>query len=145
VGAAAAAACLAVAVGVGGAALGDRQVGPQSGPGASTGPTLAMKAMRAVVPDAPISAEIALFPAADGRTEVHMHCWYHSSKRSDDKWTFRLVAVPRSGGDEDEVTNWTASDGDDVVMTEFSKLAPQDIGKVEVRFEKKPVLVYEPS
>jgi hypothetical protein len=136
------ASCLAVAAGVVVEQVHDTSNRyPRVTASAQTSP--AMVAMRALLPDVPVDATVAITPLHGG-TQVYMHCWYHAAKPTTDKWTLRLVVVPEQGPGEEEVTRWTASDGDDVVMKEFARMPPSDIGKVEVRFDNTPVLVYEP-
>jgi anti-sigma factor RsiW len=138
--------CLAVAAGLAMETLDDKTNGVPPGAQASEsvqpGPPMAM--MRALIPDVPVGAAVALTPLIDG-TQVYMHCWYHAVKPTSDKWTLRLIVVSRDGKEQEEVTRWTASDGDDVVMREFAKMPANEIGRVEVHLENTPALVYSLS
>jgi hypothetical protein len=138
------ASCLAVAAGVVVEQVHDTSNRPSPQASGSVQPDPSMVAMRALLPGVPVDATVAISPLHGG-TQVHMHCWYHAAKPTTEKWTLRLVVVSEQGGVEEEVTRWTASDGDDVVMKEFARMPPSDIGKVEVRFDTTPVLVYEPA
>jgi hypothetical protein len=135
--------CLAVGVGASMEWLDDKAGVVQPGASASvqSGPTLAT--MKALIPDVPVGAAVALTPMNDG-TQVYMHCWYHAVKPTTEKWTLRLMVVGKDGKEE-EVTRWTASDGDDVVMREFAKTPVNGIDRLEVRFDTIPALVYSPA
>jgi Putative zinc-finger len=135
--------CLAVGVGVAvEVAETDRRASPTPTASSQPGPQLA--AMRPLIPGVPVGATVGLTPLGGG-TRVYMHCWYRAAKPSTEKWELRLVVVAKQGGAVEEVTRWTASDGDDVVMQEFARMPKDTIGRVEVRFNTTPALVYEPS
>jgi hypothetical protein len=128
VGAALVAACLAIAAMVG---LRAANVG---------GP--AYRAMREVVADSPVTAEIALEAFTDG-TLLRMRCWYQGEDHG--KWTLRLVVLSKLDGAALEVSTWTANEGDSLEMAAHTTLKPADIERVELRRgDGRPLLSYDP-
>ena len=131
VGAALVAACLAAL-----AVFGVRAVGIGGGP--------QLTAMQELVANSPVEAQLAVESVADG-SEVHMHCTYKerdASGPAEGHWTFRLVAVPKSG-EPLELNEWTATYGDEYTLTGHTKLARRDLARLEIRrADGTPVLVY---
>ncbi|WP_238016328.1 zf-HC2 domain-containing protein [Dactylosporangium sp. AC04546] len=116
VGTALVAACLGV-LGV----LGVRAVGEPDPPN--------FVAMEEVAESVPVTARLALEPAADG-TVVRMQCAYKGGGYG--KWTYKLVVVPKSGQPE-EIDSWTAGYGDEYDLKARTSIPRADIARVEIR------------
>jgi hypothetical protein len=121
---AAAAACLALAVGLGLPPL----LRGDDGTKTPTGPVLT--AMSQVAPSVPVIAEIAMKATTSG-TRVTMHCTY--TRSTSQRWPFQLVAVPVAGGAPEVLHNWSATYGDDILVSVDSGLQPDQIDKIEIR------------
>ncbi|MGC9668218.1 anti-sigma factor family protein [Planosporangium sp. 12N6] len=128
-----AAACLAVGI-----LLGARLFAPEVGPRPSD-----MTAMQPVAASVPITAQVALAPFAGG-TEVRMHCVYNGGSAGGPRWSLRMIVYPKNGEAPEQVSSWTAAHGDDVTVSAATRIAPADIGKIEIRkVDNTPLLVYE--
>jgi hypothetical protein len=128
----AAAACLAVGV-----LVGTRLVTP-----APTPSQVAMAPMQPVAASVPLTAQVALTPFSGG-TEVRMHCVYNGG-RPGVRWTLKMLVYPKSGEAPEQVSTWTAAQGEDVRFAAATRFAPSDIGKVEIRKgDDTSLLVYE--
>ncbi|GGM39010.1 anti-sigma factor family protein [Dactylosporangium sucinum] len=86
-------------------------------------------AMEEVAGSVPVTARLALEPAADG-TVVRMQCAYQGGGYG--KWTYKLVVVPRSGPAE-EIDSWTAGYGDEYDLKTRTTIPRADIARVEIR------------
>ena len=120
-GAALVAACLGVL-----AVLGVRAVGAPASPD--------YVAMQEVAATVPVTAGLALEPIAGG-TLVHMQCAYkeHGAKPGTNmKWTYKMFVVAKSG-EAEELETWTAGDGDKYEVTASSKIARDNIQRIEIR------------
>ncbi|NJC68658.1 hypothetical protein HC031_02800 [Planosporangium thailandense] len=128
----AAAACLALGV-----LVGARVFGVASEPRPAQ-----MAAMRPVADSVPITAQVGLTPFVGG-TEIRMHCAY-SGGTPGHRWWLKMVVYPKSGGEPEQVSTWTAAHGDDVTLSAATRYAPSDIGKVEIsKGDNTSLLVYE--
>jgi anti-sigma factor RsiW len=108
------------------------------------GSTPAMVAMRPVAAPMPVTAEVSLIPTGQG-SRVRMHCAYHA-EADRGRWMFRLYVYPRLSGEGEQISTWTAKYGDDFIVEATTRLAPGDIGRVELRRgDNVPLLVYEPD
>jgi hypothetical protein len=98
--------------------------------------------MQPVAESVPITAQVALTPFAGG-TEVRMHCVYNGGVPGP-RWTLKMFVYPKSGEAPEQVSTWTAAHGDDVSLSAATRIAPSDIGKVEIRkSDNTSLLVYE--
>jgi hypothetical protein len=126
-----AAACLAVAVGLGAPRVldGDDQrpdLVAMSQTGAGT---------------VPVAAELAIQPTVNG-ARVIMHCTYKNKIADLEMWWGRLVLVQRDGTEE-SVGDWNVGFGDEVEVDADTTLKPSDIDRIELRNkDNKPILVY---
>jgi anti-sigma factor RsiW len=134
-----AAACLAVVVGLGVPVLfNNTPVQPK---------LTAMTAPAGV--NVPVTAQLGLEPIASG-TKVIMKCQYGGAPAdygSNPKWSLKLVAIPKSGGESEQLSDWMAGPGDEFQITATSKLKSQDISRIEMQSgnESKVLLVYQPA
>ena len=84
---------------------------------------------------APVTATLQLTPATWG-TKVSLDCrWVGATTGADTRVTktYRLVAVPRSGGAEQTLAQWAVHPGEDAKVAGSTDLATEDIGTVELR------------
>ena len=93
------------------------------------GPNMTAMAAAAGV-TSPIKAEVGFRPIVGG-TKVIMHCTY-SDAGTHERWQFKLVAVAKSGAEE-QLNIWSAGNGDDLVVSATTTLKPDEIDYVEVR------------
>lgn len=105
--------------------------------------TINFTAMRQVVAVSPVTASVAV-ESYEGGTRVHVKCAYEDGP-GDQRWQFRLVAIPKAGqGTQQELTNWTSGYGDEAVLTGHTLLKPQQIERIELRrSDGLPLLVYD--
>jgi hypothetical protein len=128
-----AAACLAVVVGLGAPVLFTKTPAQPK-----------LTAMTAAAANVPVKAELGLQPVSSG-TKVIMKCSY-TAAGSGEKWSYKLVAVPKSGGTAEPLGDWKAGPGDEFEITSMSTLKTEDISRVEVQnAEGKTLLVYQPA
>jgi hypothetical protein len=128
-----AAACLAVVVGLGAPRL----------ISAFDPPKPSLTAMTHVTDYTAVTAEVGITPIEDGSL-VTMHCEYRGLGR--ERWGFRMVVLPRSGGPIDEIAYWTAGARDEFEMKLISRYKPEEISKIEIRSaDGRPVLEYTRS
>jgi anti-sigma-K factor RskA len=133
-----AAACLAVLLGLGGAAM----VGtPQA-----SGPAV-MAQMAPAREGVPIVALVAYSPAKGGGTELKMLCLYEDSTPSDAPWMVQGVIYPRGGGEPDRTRVWSVGpDGSAKTFTASTRLAPGEIDRIElVKADGTTLLTYRPA
>jgi hypothetical protein len=110
------AACLALVIG-----LGVPRILADQGP--------AFHDMAAAAANLPIVAELALEPTSSG-TRVIMNCEYVAKSN---RWPYELFVVPKSGGSEQRIGNWSAGPGDKVSLTAETSIKRTDIDRVEIR------------
>jgi len=97
-------------------------------------------AMTALIPDAPVTASIAIEPF-NGGTRIHMRCRYRTVS-SEKEWMFHLVVVPKSGPSQ-EVSTWTAGSGDEYDVLDHTTFNRADIARLEIQSDSgKPLLSY---
>jgi anti-sigma-K factor RskA len=133
-----AAACLAVLLGLGGAAM----VGTPQASG-----TAVMAQMTPVRADVPIVALVAFSPS-NGGTEIKMLCLYEDSSPSDTAWTVYGLIYPRGGGQPEHTKVWKVGpeDRSAKTFTASTTLAPGDIDRIElVNADGTPLLTYRPA
>jgi len=142
-----AAACLALFAGFGAGILRDGgSAGTQSPPVAQAttpGPaTPRMVAMKSVVGEIPVSAEIGLTPTKFG-TEITMHCAYPMHSGGSKSYTYRLYAW-NSEGEMETIGSWVVSPGDDVDLTAMTSFAPDELTRLALtKKDGTPLLEYK--
>jgi hypothetical protein len=119
------AACLALVIG-----LGLPRMLADQGP--------AFTDMTAAAANLPIVAELALEPTSGG-TRIHMHCEYVGSGN---RWEYRLIAVPKGGGEPQEIGDWKAGPGDKFTLTTDMPMKKADIDRLEIRRGDMVLLVH---
>ena len=120
------AACLALVIG-----LGVPRILADQGPNFTD--------MAAAAQNLPITAELALEPISDG-TRVIMNCEY--VVESGNRWEYKLVVVPKSGGSGQEIGDWVAGPGDKFMLSSEISLKESDIDRIEIRRGESVLLVY---
>ena len=99
-------------------------------------------AMTPAAQNLPITADLALTPDGDG-TLVTMRCQYTGEPGS--KRSYKLMVVPKGGGEAEQVTDWTASHGDKFQIDGHSAHKTSDIDRVEIwNVENRVLMVYRP-
>jgi hypothetical protein len=104
---------------------------PQGGPGEPAGTTVAMTEVR----PAAVTGTLELTPV-DWGTKVSLVCrWVDSSTWTDaaERKTYRLVAVPRDGGDPQTLARWSVLPGEDATVVGSTDLTPDQIATIELR------------
>ncbi len=139
-GAALAAACLALVAGVGTVVYVDR-----ADPVPPPAPVAQSVAMQPVAQNTPVSATINLVPTEWG-TKVNMTCFYARGAGSTTKaYTFRLVAY---GPDEakEYVGSWVAAPGAEVSMSGMTSFTGHSLSRLELvrGYDDSKLLAYEP-
>lgn len=119
------AACLALVIGLGVPRLMADQ-GPQ------------FADMTASASNLPIVAELALEPTSSG-TRVIMNCEYVGQGN---RWEYKLMVVPKSGGAAQEIGDWKAGPGDKFTLTTDLSMKKADIDRIEIRRGESVLLVY---
>jgi hypothetical protein len=133
-GAALAAACLALLVGLG--------VTWFRGTAAPPDPPAHLVAMRSMQSSAPVSAEVGLDGTAWG-TKVTMRCHYQGTGEYAKSYTFRLVAYGPDGAKE-QVGSWVAGPGDDVTFTGATRFTAAELTRLELtRYDGTTLLAYD--
>jgi hypothetical protein len=90
----------------------------------------------------PVTAEIGLV-AIPGGTRVEMRCRYQ--QQDEGTWTVRLVVYPRYGAVFEEIGSWIAFPGDEVHISAFTHLSPDQIRSVELQeADHTALLVWTP-
>jgi hypothetical protein len=140
------AACLALFAGFGAGILRDgSSAGTQSPPvaQATTGPAKPrMVAMRSVVGDIPVTAEIGLTATKFG-TQITMHCAYPMHSGESKTYTYRLYAWD-SEGDKEAIGSWAVSPGADVGFTAMTSFAPGQLARIALtKKDGTPLLEYK--
>ena len=105
---------------------------PQGGPGEPTGRTVAMTAVQ---PSA-VTGTLEVTPA-DWGTKVSLVCrwvggpstWTTPAERK----TYRLVAIPRDGGEAQTLARWSVLPGEDATVVGSTDLRPDQIATIEMR------------
>jgi hypothetical protein len=103
----------------------------QSRPSAPEGVTVAMTPVR----PAAVTATLNVAPASWG-TKVSLDCrWVGPTTGSGSgvKKTYRLVAVPRDGGDPQVLAQWAVVPGEDAKVTGSTDLAASGIAAIELQ------------
>jgi hypothetical protein len=103
----------------------------QSGPLAPVGVSVAMTPVR----PAAVTATLNVTPASWG-TKVALDCrWVGptTGAASGVKKTYRLVAVPRDGGDPQVLAQWAVLPGEDAKVTGSTDLAASGIAAIELQ------------
>lgn len=99
-------------------------------------------AMTPAAQNLPITADLALEPEGSG-TLVMMKCEYNGEPGS--KRSYKLMVVPKGGGEAEQVTDWTANPGDKFQIDGHSAHKTADIDRVEIwNVENKVLMVYRP-
>jgi predicted anti-sigma-YlaC factor YlaD len=96
----------------------------------SPSPTNGMTAMRPLVADLPVVAEVGLKPTAEG-TQVNMWCRY--STTSPGSWTLSLVMYLKAGGKPELLGTWTAGANQDWLLHSDVTADVVDIGRIEMQ------------
>lgn len=120
-----AAACLALVIG-----LGLPRWTGDSGP--------AYTAMTAAAQNLPITADLAVLPQDDG-TRVLMKCEYKGAAGV--RRSYKLMVVPKTGGEAQMMTNWSADHGDRFDFDLHSKMKQSEIDRIEIRSADDRVLM----
>jgi anti-sigma-K factor RskA len=129
-----AAACLALALGVGVPSLLRHPTTPV---------TPVVAAMSPVESDTPISAVIGYSWAGD-HTDIRMLCVYNSAHSYGGPWTLQLRVYPRDKTPVQTVSSWPAKPGENVPVNAVTRLAPSQIAKIVLtRADGTPLLVYK--
>jgi hypothetical protein len=124
VGAALAAVCLALVVGLGVASL-------RSGSAAGTAnPGVDLVAMQPVQGGSPFSAEIG-FTGVDWGTKVTVRCRYPKRNEYSKPSTIRLVAHGANGATE-QVGSWVATPGDNLMVTGATRFSNRELVRLEL-------------
>jgi anti-sigma factor RsiW len=124
-----AAACLALVIGLG-------------LPRWTADPGPAFAAMSAAAQNLPITAELAVQPEGNGSLLI-MKCEYKGEPGS--RRSYKLMVVPKGGGEAEEVTDWTAGHGDKFKIDGHSGHSLTNIDRVEIwNMENKVLMVYRP-
>ncbi|HET9945410.1 MAG TPA: zf-HC2 domain-containing protein, partial [Actinomycetes bacterium] len=104
---------------------------PQGGPGGPAGTTVAMTEVR----PAAVTGTLEVTPV-DWGTKVSLVCrWVDSATWSDpaERKTYRLVAVPRDGGDPQTLARWSVLPGEDATVVGSTDLTSDEIERIEMR------------
>ena len=129
---AAAAACL-----VTGIVLAAGAVNNSPGDTTASGPTLTMTK----VVDVPVTASVRLDSVGWG-TRVDMACTYLKDASTGESRTYRLVVVPRDGGEIQQVAQWSALPGKTVNLAGSTDLKPDQIQDVRLLNSKGTTLLH---
>jgi len=124
-------ACLALVVGMGVHAIDMSRVTPR----------VDMTSMQPAEEHMPVTAEIGLSTTTGG-TMVHMACRYEVDYQG--SWTLWLWVYPIVGMPE-QVGSWTAKTGDEIALTAVTHYAADQIGRIELRNSKEPLMTWTPS
>jgi hypothetical protein len=90
----------------------------------------------------PITAELALEAEGDG-TLVIMQCEYNGEPGS--TRSYKLMVVPKGSGEAEQVTTWTAKNGDKFHIDGHSAHNSANIERVEIwNMENRVLMVYRP-
>jgi hypothetical protein len=141
------AACLALFAGFGAGILRDgSSAGTQSPPVAQATTPAPVKprmvAMKSVVGDIPVTAEVGLTPTKFG-TEITMHCAYPTHSGGSKSYTYRLFAW-NSEGEAEAIGSWAVSPGADVAFTAMTSFAPDELARVALtKKDGTPLLEYK--
>jgi hypothetical protein len=103
----------------------------QSRPSPAAGVSVAMTPVR----PAAVTARLNVTPAAWG-TRVSLDCrWVGATTGADSgvKKTYRLVAVPRDGGDPQVLAQWAVLPGEDAKVVGSTDLSTSGIAAIELR------------
>ncbi|BCB81063.1 zf-HC2 domain-containing protein [Phytohabitans flavus] len=138
------AACLALFAGFGAGILRD-------GSSASTQPPVAqattpagprMVAMKSVVGDIPVTAEIGLTVTKWG-THVTMHCAYPMHSGANKTYTYRLMAWD-SEGEKEEIGSWAVAPGADVDFNAITSFGSGQLARLAItKKDGTPLLEYK--
>jgi hypothetical protein len=120
---AAAAACLALLVGLGGSMVIQQNAAPAK---------VVLDSMVPVQQGEPVVAVIGFQAAPDGGTEIYMSCTYADASGSDEMWTLQLWIHPRQG-DDVMPRDWDASPGQHINFHAHTQYAPSDIERIDVK------------
>jgi Putative zinc-finger len=141
------AACLALFAGFGAGILRDgSSAGTQPPPVAqatTAGPAKPrMVAMKSVVGDIPVTAEVGLTATKFG-TQITMHCAYPTHSGQSKTYTYRLYAWD-SEGDKEAIGSWAVSPGADVAFTAMTSFAPGQLTRIALtKKDGTPLLEYK--
>jgi hypothetical protein len=103
---------------------------PQLGPSQPAGGSIAMTPARTTA----VTGTLKVTPV-DWGTRISLDCrWvgYAQPADPDVKSVYRLVAVPRDGGDPQVLAQWAVFPGQDATVTGSTDLAPRDIAEIEL-------------
>jgi anti-sigma factor RsiW len=99
-------------------------------------------AMSAAAQNLPITADLALEPDGGG-TRLVMKCQYNGEPGS--RRSYKLMVVPKGGGDAEQITDWTAGHGDEFQIDGHSAHKTADIDRVEIwNTENRVLMIYRP-
>lgn len=94
---------------------------------------------------APVTATVHL-DSADWGTRVNLECTYQEpSAQSGDKWTartYKLVVVPRDGGEVQQVAQWTALPGKTVTPSGSTSLTTAQIKDIRLLNSRGDTLLH---
>jgi anti-sigma-K factor RskA len=111
-------------------------------PWSSPEPEGTVLAMTAVT-SAPVTATVRL-DSVDWGTRVNLECTYQEAP-SGEKWgarTYKLVVVPRDGGDVQQVAEWTALPGKTVTPTGSTSLTTEQIEEIRLLNSRGDTLLH---
>jgi anti-sigma-K factor RskA len=133
-GAALAAACLALILGVGVPSL-FRHPAPSATP--------VVASMIPMESDTPVSAMLGYSWTGD-HTDIRMLCHYSSTHTYIDPWMLELRVYPRGNGSVQTVSSWPAKPGENVSASGKTSLAPSQIARIVLtRADGTPLLFYQ--
>ncbi|MDQ7908388.1 zf-HC2 domain-containing protein [Phytohabitans sp. ZYX-F-186] len=141
------AACLALFAGFGAGILRDgSSAGTQPPPVAQAttpGPVKPrMVAMKSVVGELPITAEVGLTPTKWG-TRVTVHCAYPAQGGQSKTYTYRLMAWD-SEGEKEEIGSWSVSPGADEVFPAVTSFSPDQLARLALtKKDGTPLMEYK--
>ncbi|GAA1032065.1 hypothetical protein GCM10009557_29300 [Virgisporangium ochraceum] len=99
-------------------------------------------AMTPAAQNLPITADLAL-EAQDAGTLVYMKCEYNGEPGA--TRSYKLMVVPKGGGEAEQVTTWTANPGDKFDIDGHSAHKHTNIDRVEIwNMENRVLMVYRP-
>jgi len=107
--------------------------------GAGDGQQRPMAAMAPVAEPVPVTAQVAVAPAAGG-TEVWLACQYPPMAEEVSPYTFRLVAVG-PGGTREQLGSWWAGPGDEMSMTGLTRFTGTELVRLELHNDTGDVLL----
>lgn len=99
--------------------------------------------MLAVTAAVPVTAQVG-FTSVTGGTQLELKCQYPESygKPANVKHWFVLYAIPRNGGTPQQLSNWGATRGEDVVVPAVTSWSMAELSRLELRDSSGKTLLY---